>query len=71
MIRQRALLTLSGTKTAVMRGCSIMNYSGLHLDFVLFIKKCHNVQLKVLRGYFKEQLSQNIAVYIASDRKAL
>lgn len=58
-----------GTKTAVTHGCCKMNYSGKHLDFVLFIEKCHNIQPKVLRGYFREHLSQNIAGRIASDRR--
>lgn len=35
-----------------MHDCSEMNYSSKHLDFVLFIKKCHDAQPKGFKRLF-------------------
>lgn len=69
MTRQRMPQTLLGTKRQMLcmtAGTWIIQRK--HLDLVLFIKKCHDVQLEAFRDYFKVHSSRNIRTRLWSAK---
>lgn len=61
MTRQRMLQTLLGTKRQMLcMTAATWIIQRKHLDLALFIKKCHDVQLKGFQDYFKVHSSRNI-----------